>query len=183
MICNARVYKSKRRSASGAPVWKARWMEHRGAKRSEKNFRTKREAEQHLDKLRAGTRMSNSISMADLHDEWRAVKEQKVKLTTLAMYDDGWRRFIEPEFGDRADISSITTRDVELFAQRLAKVRRSPRSRGMILSILSGMFNYAVRHKFIPTNPCTTVDKPASSSRDVYVLSATQQQKILGCRA
>ncbi len=179
MIVNGRIYKSKRRNASGTPVWKARWMPHKGASRREKNFRTKREAEQYLDELRAGTRTSNSVSMAELHEEWRAVKAQHIKPTTLAMYDDGWRRFIKPEFENRADVSSITTRDVERFAQWLAKVRRSPRSRGMILSMLSGMLNYALKHKLIPTNPCTTVDKPTSLPRDVYVLTPMQQQKLL----
>ena len=114
-------------------------MQHKGARRQEKNFPTKRAAEDFLDCLRIEKRTSDSVSVKELHRQWRMSKANNIKLTTLAIYDDAWRRFIGPAFGDYSDASEITTLAVEDFAQHLAEVRKSPRSRGMVLTILSGM--------------------------------------------
>src|SRR5262249_9382613 len=94
------------------------------------------------------------------------------------------RRHIKPLLG-RKPIDAITRRDVEGFMHQVtagatsadvktgphgrARIRGGPGTAAKAVSLLSAIYNYALRKHWVEANPCMGVEKPADNRRQRYL--------------
>jgi integrase len=106
------------------------------------------------------------------------------KMTTLAVDQGRIERHIKPLLG-RKSIDEITRHDVERFLHQvtegataadvktrrhgLARIRGGPGTAAKAVSLLSAIYNYAVRKEWVGTNPCVGVEKRADNRRHRYL--------------
>ena len=122
-----------------------------------------------------------------MQDAWagRILHRGRSKKSSTLQVDEGRiRRHIKPLLGGKA-IDEITRRDVERFLHHVtegatsADVRTGPRGRARIrggpgtaakaVSLLSAIYNYAVRKQWVGANPCAGIEKPADNRRQRYL--------------
>jgi integrase len=109
---------------------------------------------------------------------------RRKKASTLKIDEGRIRRHIKPLLGKKP-IDEITRRDVERFLHFVtegatsADVKTGPRGRARIrggpgtaakaVSLLSAIYNYALRKQWVGANPCVGVEKPADNRRQRYL--------------
>lgn len=87
-------------------------------------------------------------------------------------------KHFEPEFGGRP-IGSITGQDVDRFQQKLLR-KLSKKSVKIYMTILNGVFAYAVKQKHREDNPCAAVDRPKlPKETEVRVLFSAELAAVI----
>jgi integrase len=130
-----------------------------------------------------------------MQDAWagRILHRGRPKKASTLQIDEGRiRRHIKPLLGKKP-VDEITRRDVERFLHHVsegatsADVKTGPRGRARIrggpgtaakaVSLLSAIYNYALRKQWVGANPCVGVEKPADNRRQRY-LTADEYGKL-----
>ena len=97
------------------------------------------------------------------HDKWMEMQKEYGKSNnSIRRYETDWFRFFDGTPFARADLSSITSKDIELFMiNNIKKFNLKRRGADGLYSYISGVFYNAVIDKIIPPqdNPCQFVDK------------------------
>jgi integrase len=105
-----------------------------------------------------------------------AASAHRLKPKTMTGYEEAYRLHIYPTFGQRR-INSITSMDVERWMSEMQRKVSpltgrpySPSSiRGTFVA-LTKVFGYAMKHRLVPANPCTAVDRPRLDPHDMVFL-------------
>ncbi|MGO8843567.1 MAG: tyrosine-type recombinase/integrase [Methyloceanibacter sp.] len=146
-------------------------------------------------KVARGARTVAELCDHYLQDAWagRTLHRGRPKKSSTLQIDEGRvRRHIKPLLGGKA-IDEVTRRDVERFLHHVAEgatsadVKTGPRGRARIrggpgtaakaVSLLSAVYNYALRKQWVGANPCVGVEKPADNRRQRY-LTADEYGKL-----
>jgi integrase len=167
----------------------------------------RREAKIHLAEVARGEDPSearkvarDARTVADLcdrymQDAWagRILHRGRTKKASTLQIDEGRiGRHVKPLLG-RKQIVEITRRDVERFLHQVtegatsadvktgphgrARIRGGPGTAAKAVSLLSAIYNYALRKQWVETNPCAGVEKPADNRRQRY-LTADEYGKL-----
>jgi integrase len=138
-------------------------------------------------KLARNARTLTDLCDTYLRDAWagRILHRGRPKKASTLLVDEGRvKRHIKPLLGQRA-IDEIRRRDVERFLHQvtegatsadvktrphgLARIRGGPGTAAKAVSLLSAIFNYAIRKEWMVSNPCLGVEKRADNKRHRYL--------------
>jgi integrase len=102
------------------------------------------------------------------------------KRSTTMSYESYLEVHLTPFFADRA-LAKITASDVEMFMAVCRDNGQSVKSTLNYIGLLHGIFEFAIRRKWMTTNPCKLVDKPekADADADVRFLDQTELDALL----
>lgn len=123
---------------------------------------------------------SLQMTLTELVEAWEAVHLPTIKASTGSYYRRSLRSRILPLIGQR-EIASISKFDVEsLLAEKAGVYARNTLRE--IRSSLSHVLGWAVEHNWIESNPCTGVQLPQGTGRQVRrrVLRADQVISLSG---
>lgn len=171
--------------ASGI-AYEVRWRE--GDTFKQRTFATESAAAEFVVELKLTRRdVGSTAHLARLGKKFSEVAQMsmnasahRLKPSTRSNYEAAYVLHINPTFGHRR-INSITSMEIEQWlAQMQTKVSPatgrlySPSSvRGAYIA-LNKAFNYALRHRMIPSSPCAAVDKPRLVRREQAFLLPEQ---------
>jgi integrase len=157
---------------AGGKAYEVRWRE--GGKFEQRTFPTEDAAAEFVVELKLTKRdVGTTTHLKKLGKKFEEVAQMsmdagahRLKPSTRGNYEVAYRLHINPTFGHRR-INSITSMEVERWlADMLTKVSPDtgkPYSassvRGAYIA-LNKAFNYALRHRLIPSSPCVAVEKP-----------------------
>jgi len=102
------------------------------------------------------------------------------KRATLEAYESIVRVHLAPFFAGRA-LSSIEPEDIEQFIAVCRASGHAPKSTLNYLGVLHSVFDFALRRKWVTSNPCKLVDKPRTmdADPDVRYLDAEELAVLL----
>ena len=144
----------------------ARWRHPNDARvKRERSFATKREArawiaEQDTDAKRGVWHdpLAGRETFAAVADQWWDATHRALAPKTRDGYQTILRCHLIPAFGERR-IVGIDAADVQRYTNNLAD-RRAAKTVKNVLMQLTAIMDFAVRRRYIPTNPCTAVRRP-----------------------
>lgn len=158
----------------------ARWRHPTDAStKRERSFATKREAKawmaiQDADAQRGIWTDPNlgRESFAAIAAEWQASR-QRTGPKTRAGHDSILGRHLIPEFGPRR-LATIDAADIQKWVNALS-AKRAPNTVHNCFAVLRLVMDFAVRRRYIPVNPCLSVERP-SKRRRVRITALTHAQ-------
>jgi hypothetical protein len=101
------------------------------------------------------------------------------KPATIEAYESIVRVHLAPFFAGRA-LSSIEPEDIERFIRRTRKTGHATKSILNYLGVLHGIFQFALRRRWVTTNPCKLVDRPRPVDTDATVrFISTEEVAVL----
>ena len=155
---------------------------------TKRGFRTKRDAEQWLNKNETDIAtgqfihpMAGKATISDLGSAWLD-RKQHLKPSTLHSLESTWRNHVLPIWGDYP-ISAIKFTDVQHWVTRLHKGElstkppvkgKSPTTVIRAFGILSGILDDAVKDNLLPRNPTDGVELPRKVKKSRVYLSHEQ---------
>ena len=125
--------------------------------------------------------LSSSITLAEIAEQWLALKQEQLKWSSVVKYKNTLKLYILPEFGTTS-VSKVTTETITKF-NRMLLTTGGKKKQGLsnktvtgIMSLLKNILSYAVS-----LNACTLVEFKCitqKQQKSMKVLSVTEQ-KIL----
>lgn len=110
--------------------------------------------------------------------QWLTTKARnKVKATTYSNYCRLVKRHIMPTIGKQL-LVKITTRELQIYVYELQQKKLSAGSIKNIFAIVRKCLNEAKKMGYLTDNPCTYVELPKDSRKEVTVLNLEQQKRI-----
>jgi integrase len=154
----------------GSRPFQARWHHPADPRvKRERSFATKREARewmaaQDTDATRGVWTDPNlgRESVAAIAAEWQQSRHRTGPKTRQG-HDSILRAHVLPEFGERR-ISAIDAADIQKWVNRLAEVA-APTTVSNVFTVLRMVMDFGVRRRYIPANPCASVEKPPRRRR------------------
>jgi integrase len=158
--------KRKTQPYSGPNPIQARWRHPEDPRiRRERSFPTKREArawlaEQDTDAQRGVWTDPNAgrETFAAVAELWLEASRFQVAPKTRDNNVSMLRCHLLPEFAERR-LAGIDAADVQRYVNRLGE-RRAPKTVRHVLVLLHQILDFAVRRRYIATNPCSAVRRP-----------------------
>lgn len=168
-------------------AFEVRWREA-GGNFKQRTFQTRRAAEEFVVELKIERRDSGTTAhMSRLSKKFEEVAQasmaasaHRLKPKTQRGYEEAYRLHIFPTFGQRR-INTITSMDIEKWLSEMQR-KTSPQTgrpyaaasvRGAFVA-LTKVFGYAVKHRLIPANPCTPVERPRLEPHSMLFLSPAE---------
>ncbi|MGH3586585.1 MAG: tyrosine-type recombinase/integrase [Pseudonocardia sp.] len=153
--------RKRRRDCIGS--WQARYRDANGEQRH-KNFRTKKEADAFLDRIRTDVRTGTyhdpkrgEITVEAWWELWWPA-HQKGRTTTKNRKLSSWNAHIRPKWGKRK-LGSLTYMEIQSWMTNEVKGNATQTK---VLQLLRMMLKAAVRDQRIPFNPATDVEVTAA---------------------
>lgn len=178
-------------SRASGTAYEVRWRE--GDTFKQRTFPTEAGAAEFVVELKLTKRdVGTTTHLARLGKKFGEVAQMsldasshRLKPSTKSNYEVAYRLHINPTFGKRR-VNSITSMEVEKWLAdmqtKLSPVTGKPYSassvRGAYIA-LNKAFNYALRHRMIPSSPCTAVDKPRLARQEQSFLLPEQVAAIV----
>lgn len=128
---------------------------------------TKREANKALreieDQLEKGSYISQRKipSFSDIAQAWLKAKEMNVRSTTWNCYQGHVQNHLK-EFNP-LQVNQITTSTIEKFISDRQKAGMNLTTLKKVITTLNGVMSYAVRHRYLDSNPCRDAERPRSN--------------------
>jgi hypothetical protein len=179
------LFKLKRKSCPD--VWVFRWYDNSTGKRIRRKqiignvtkLRNRGEAEKAVMALRSSIHVEVGIprSICDLaaHYQLRELTRERKAFATIESHRVLFKRHIEPRWG-HLQLSAVRTMQVEAW---LDSLRLAPNSKAKLKSILSVMYNHAIRHEWLTFNPISRVRVSQKRLRDKDVLTPEEFQSLV----
>lgn len=141
-------------------------------------FHTKREANDWatIEKLRLENSNESAarLTFGNIANQWLALKEINLSPTTLHTY----KKILEflQEYLNDIDIKKVN----EDILQEIVKMKKStPRYCHLIITMLSGVFNYAIRKKYIRENPTLFLELPKYEPKEKETFDIDAAKKLI----
>jgi integrase len=177
---NGSLLKIKRRN--GEQVWAFRWYENTGATRTYRKrivgpvdqLPHRRDAERAVSALRininAGVQSPQTV--ADLVAHYRKTELVPERKAASSIYVNGnfLNLYVVPHWGN-VRLEAVRTVEVESW---LSSLPHAPATRAKIRNLMSALFNHAIRHEWMLTNPITQVRCSAKRLRVPDVLTPAE---------
>jgi integrase len=123
------------------------------------------------------------VTYEALFNEWFDGKKKKRKARTMEIYQDNFKYYISETFG-AARISSITSRAVQKWVNKLVEEDYDSDTVRLAYSVFRGPIKYALDHEMLLKSPLKGVELPEKKKRKVNVLKPDEALKVLdACRA
>jgi len=179
------LFKLKRKSCPD--VWVFRWYDSSTGKRIRRKqiignvtkLRNRGEAEKAVMALRSSINVDVGIprSICDLAAHYRLheLTRERKAFTTIESHRALFKRHIEPRWG-HLQLSAVRTMQVETW---LDSLRLAPKSKAKLKSILSVLYNHAIRHEWLTFNPISRVRVSQKRLRDKDVLTPEEFQSLV----
>lgn len=160
--------------------WQARWRDENGKQRA-KFFDTKKEAERHVENARVDIRRGTAtatvgkITVVALAQEWL---DAGVHLSpgTIQTYQRDLRLYVLPTFGDLS-VDRLTGPAIQRWIVEELK-RLAPSSVHRHYRTLRTMLGYAVKRRYLLSNPCDEVNPPRIPRREMETFTVDQIEGI-----
>ena len=116
-----------------------------------------------------GIRPAQSIRLSDclaryLDEQIRPHRS----VSTADRYEGIIRRYIVPALGHR-DLDKLTPRQIQAWEASLVREGHSPKSIGLMHTVLSGPYRYALRMEEAARNPAAAVQAPSVGKANIFV--------------
>ena len=160
--------------------WQARWRDENGKQRA-KFFDTKKAAERHVENVRVDIRRGTAtavvgkITVVALAQEWI---DASVHLSpgTIQTYQRDLRLYILPTFGD-LPVERLTGPAIQRWIVTELK-RLAPSSVHRHYRTMRTMLGYAVKRRYLLSNPCDEVNPPRIPRREMDTFTIEQIEGI-----
>jgi integrase len=147
----------------------------------EKNFRTKRDAEDWIATQRAavltGTHIAPSRAerrFVDLIEAWRESWAAKgLEPQTTRRYEQVLRVHVAPTLGHRR-ANTLTHEAIQRYMDGLRRGGMTPGTLHKVHTVLSAIFKKAVKMGSVSTNPCYAIELPPVESREMVILTPAE---------
>lgn len=176
------LFKLERKSRPD--VWVFRWYDSSSGKRRYKKqimgsvveLRNRREAEMAVIALRSSINadVGTPRLVFDLAAHYRLheLTSERKAFSTIESHQVLFRRYIEPRWG-HFRLTAVRTMQVEEWLDSLAL---APSSKAKLKSILSALYNHAIRYEWLTFNPISRVRTSSKRLRDKDVLTPAEFQ-------
>jgi integrase len=114
-------------------------------------------------------------TMRDMIALWREERGPKMRARSLVEFDRLIAQHIDPLFGSRK-VADITFPEIDRWHRKIGETTKVRANR--TVSLLSQIFNVAIRHKLRSDNPAAAVEKFKEHARQRY-LSEDELQRLL----
>ena len=114
------------------------------------------------------------MSFSGFIDKYRALKMANQKGTTVHGYETNIRAHYLPEFGD-FELADITPEDVQTFLNQKRLEGKAVQTLRNLKWGLSSIFECAIKHGYIKSNPAATADLPPDEVKEDPVLPTGHQ--------
>ena len=118
------------------------------------------------------------VTFGALFVEWLEGKKKKRKKKTIEIYETNFNYYIKPTFAE-ARISSITSRDVQKWINKLVNEDYDSDTIRMIYSAFRGPIKYALNHEMLLKSPLQGIELPKKEKRKANVLEPDEALKVL----
>ena len=146
-------------------------------------FKTVKEAKDYERRFMLTKKETKSkVSLLSIYQELLEYKKIKTKETTIDVLTSITNKYILQTFKDKL-ISEITTKDIQKWQQKLLNHDFSENYYNSIHSVLSQMFNYAIKTGYINDNPLTKVGrikKPNDLRKEKNFLTLEEFKEFMG---
>ena len=171
--------------ADGSTRWQARWRHPLDPRvRVERTFQTKRDGERWLARQETTADDGSYINprradrpFREVYEAWRASWADRLGPLTTARFEDIWRVYLEPAFGDRKT-SAITHEAVQRYVDGLRDGGTGTPTVRKVHAVLSAAFTEAIRLGVVHANPCRHVRLPRAEHREMLFLSAAEVRAL-----
>jgi hypothetical protein len=176
----------KLRRKSCPDVWIFRWYDNSSGTRKYKKqiigsvveLRNRREAEKAAIPLRslinAEVGTPRSVSDLAVHYRLHELTTERKAFSTIESHQVLFKRYIEPRWG-HFRLSAVRTMHVEGWLDSLVL---APSSKAKLKSILSTLYNHAIRYEWLTFNPISRVRTSSLRLRDKDVLTPEEFQRL-----
>ena len=169
----------------GQGRWRARYLTPDKKERS-KTFRRRVDAERFLisiqDARQRGAWVDPRRGRITVETYWltelRPSLEQRLRPTTLDLYDLHWRLYVAPALGRRA-VGSLSRWDIEQLSFRLRERGIGAPTIRAVLGLVKRVLQGAVEVGYLATNPATGVQPPARQIREMRFLTPAQLDRLV----
>ena len=167
-------------------VWVFRWYESTSGKRRYKKqiigtvteLRNRGEAEKAIIALRSSinAEIGTPKSVCDLAAHYRKheLTTERKAFSTIESHRVLFRRHIEPRWG-HFQLGAVRTMQVEEWVHSLSL---APSSKAKLKSILSTLYNHAIRYEWLTFNPISRVRTSSKRLRDKDILTPEEFQHL-----
>lgn len=167
-------------------VWVFRWYDNSSGMRKYRKqiigsvveLRNRREAENAVAALRSliNAEAGTPKRICDLAAHYRRheLTSERKAFSTIEGHQVLFKRYIEPRWG-HFRLSAIRTIQVEEWLDSLAL---APSSKAKLKSILSTLYNHAIRYEWLTFNPISRVRTSSKRLRDKDVLTPEEFQRL-----
>jgi integrase len=167
-------------------VWVFRWYDNSSGTRKYKKhiigsvveLRNRREAEKAAIPFRSSinAEVGTPRSVCDLAAHYRLheLTTERKAFSTIESHQVLFKRYIEPRWG-QFRLSAVRTMHVETWLDSLVL---APSSKAKLKSILSTLYNHAIRYEWLTFNPISRVRTSSKRLRDKDVLTPEEFQRL-----
>ena len=152
----------------GEQVWAFRWYEYPGG------TRTYRKRIVGVSALRininAGVQIPQTVAELAAHYRKLELVPERKAASTIYVHENLLNLYVVPKWG-AARLEAVRTVDVEGW---LASLPYAPGTRSKIRNLMSALFNHAIRHEWMQSNPITRVRCSAKRLRVPDVLTPAE---------
>jgi len=111
-------------------------------------------------------------------DQWLAMKESKLRISTIESYKRMARLYIKPNIGDVL-LKDINTTLIENLYRTLREAKVGPRNIKLVHIILYGCLQHARKHGLVSQNWAELVESPKVEKKEMKVWSESQVSSFL----
>ena len=171
----------------GEQVWAFRWYEYPGGTRTYRKrivgtvaqLPHRRDAERAVSALRininAGVQIPQTVAELAAHYRKLELVPERKAASTIYVHENLLNLYVVPKWG-AARLEAVRTVDVEGW---LASLPYAPGTRSKIRNLMSALFNHAIRHEWMQSNPITRVRCSAKRLRVPDVLTPAEFRALL----
>jgi integrase len=182
---NGSLLKIKRKNRE--QVWAYRWYEEDGGARTYRKriidtlaqLPARRDAERAVSALRininAGLRTPQTVTELVMHYKRHELVPERKAASTIYVNGSFMNLYVVPKWGPMR-LECVRTVEVESW---LSSLPHAPGTKSKIRNLLSALFNHAIRHEWIVSNPITQVRCSAKRLRIPDVLTPVEFRALL----
>lgn len=126
-------------------------------------------------------RKDASLSFDEVVEEWMSEHVSELAVNTRNSYSARMNRILN-HFGGQL-LVDVTTRDVRIFLKSMQEDGLTPETTNTYRSILSSLFAYAVRNKYVSENPVSVIKQARMPKKEIQTFDSLQLTSYLnGCK-
>lgn len=126
-------------------------------------------------------RIETSLMFDEVVEEWMNEHVSELAVNTRNSYSARMNRILN-KFGGRL-VVDVTTRDIRVFLKSMQEDGLTPETTNTYRSILSSLFAYAVRNKYVNENPVGIIKQARMPKKEILTFDSLQLASYLeGCR-
>lgn len=124
---------------------------------------------------------SENLNFENVAEEWLSEHVAELSINTRDSYTARMNRILDNFSGQL--VAEISTRDIRIFLKGLQEEGLAPETTNTYRSILSSLFAYAVRNKYVSENPVSVIKQFRMPKKEIQTFDSLQLTSYLnGCK-